>query len=74
MLKNQELGAELYDRVEQNKLKLDDQKILKEAQAWVERKATSYLGSKHRSRSISVHEETHSNRQQRADSLECRSS
>ncbi len=49
MLRNQELGAELYDMVEHNILELDEWKILKEAQAWIERKATSYLGSRHQS-------------------------
>ncbi len=77
MLKNQELGVELHDRVKRNKLELDDWKILKEAQAWIERKATSYLGSRHWSRSVSVQsscEEMHSTRQWSTDSLECRSS
>ncbi len=38
MLKNHDLGAELYGMVDHDKLDLDDHKILKEAQAWMERK------------------------------------
>ncbi len=51
MLRNKELGSELHDLVVKKMLLLDDHLILKEAQSWLERKATSNLGSRHQSAS-----------------------
>ncbi len=46
MSKNHELGSELHEMAEKKMLLLDDRLVLKEAQSWMDRKATSFLGSR----------------------------
>ncbi len=53
MLRNHELGSALHELVMKKTIELDDRQILKEAQSWMERKATSNLGSQRQTMSSS---------------------